>query len=70
MGLLINLLVLVIIAVVVFYVTKFILDQAEADAPIRKIVLLILLLVFLIAVANLLSGGVLWSHPIEVSRWG
>lgn len=61
-------LVLVVMAVVVFLVVKYILDQAEADPPIRKIVLLILLVVFLIAIINLLSGGALWPNPVIVAR--
>lgn len=63
---LISFLILVIVAVVVFYVVKYILDAAEADPPIRKIVLLILLVVFLIAVLNLVSGGILWGNPVVV----
>jgi hypothetical protein len=64
---LVSLLVLVIIAVVVFYVTKYILDAAEADPPIRKIVLLILLVVFLVAVLNLATGGIIWKQPVLVT---
>lgn len=67
-GFLINFLVLVIVAVVVFMVVKYILDAAEADPPIHKIVLLILLVVFLVAVLNLFSGGVIWGNPIVVGR--
>jgi hypothetical protein len=63
---LVNFLILVVIAVVVFYVVKYILDAAEADPPIRKIVLLILLLVFLIAVVNLISGGIMWAPVVVV----
>lgn len=65
---LVNFLVLMVVAVVVFYVVKYILDAAEADPPIRKLVLLILLLVFLIAVVNLLTGGVMWGPVIVVGR--
>ena len=68
LNLLLNFLILVVIAVVVFYVVKYILDAAEADPPIRKIVLLVLLLVFLIAVANLLSGGFLWGPVVVIAR--
>lgn len=63
---LISFLILVIVAVVVFYVTKYILDMAEVDPPIRKLVLLVLLVVFLIAILNLVSGGVLWKQPIII----
>lgn len=67
-GLLVNFLVLVIIAVVVFMVVRYILDAAEADPPIRKIVLLILLIVFLVAVLNLFSGGIIWGNPVVIGR--
>lgn len=67
-NLLVSFLVLVIVAVVVFYVVKYILDAAEADPPIRKIVLLILLVVFLIAVLNLVSGGMIWGNPVIVGK--
>lgn len=65
---LVNFLILVIVAVVVFYVVKYILDAAEADPPIRKIVLLVLLVVFLVAVANLVSGGALWGPVVVINR--
>lgn len=64
---LVNFLILVVVAVVVFYVVKYGLDAAEADPPIRKIVLLIVLVVFLVAVVNLLAGGALWG-PVVVIR--
>lgn len=64
--LLVNFLILVVLAVVAFHVVKYLLDQGEAEAPIRKIVLLILLLVFLVAVVNLISGGPLWGPMIIV----
>jgi len=59
-------LILAVMAVVAFLVVKYILDQAEADPPIRKIVLLILLVIFLIALFNLISGGTLWPNPVVV----
>lgn len=61
---LLNLLILAIAAVVVFLVAKYILNEAEADPIIRKIVLLILLILFLIALANVVSGGAIWGHPV------
>lgn len=65
-NILVSFLVLVVIAVVVFYTVKYVLDAAEADPPIRKIVLLILLVVFLIAVLNLMTGGAMWPNPVIV----
>jgi len=64
--LLVNFLILVVLAVVAFYVVKYLLDQAEADPPIRKIVLLIVLLAFLVAVVNLISGGPFWGPLVIV----
>jgi hypothetical protein len=64
MGFLLEFLILAVVAVVVFLVTKYVLDQAEADPPIRKLVLLILLLMFLVAIANTLSGGTLFGRVV------
>ena len=66
MTLLVEFLVLLVIAVVVFYAVKYILAEAEADPPIRKIVLLILLVMFLIAVANILTGHKMWGPIIRI----
>lgn len=64
---LIEFLILVILAVVVFYFLRWLLDQAEADLPIKKIVLLIALIIFLVALANLLTGHSMWG-PIIPAR--
>lgn len=64
---LLNMLILAIAAVVVFLIAKYILNEAEADPVIRKIVLLILLILFLIALANAVSGGAIFGHPIVVN---
>lgn len=66
-GFLLNFLILAVVAVVVFLVTKYILDASEADPVIRKIVLLILLLIFLVAVANTVSGGAIWRQAVIVN---
>lgn len=60
MALLVNLLILLTLAVVVFLVAKYILKVAEADADLRKIVLVILLLVFMLMLINVLTGHSLW----------
>jgi len=65
--LLVNLLILCVIAVVVFLVAKYILTEAEADPPIRKIVLILLLLLFLIALVNVISGGAVWGHMVVIN---
>lgn len=65
-ALLINLLVLVLIAVVVFLVAKYIMAEAEAPAIIRQLVLLILLVLFLIATINLIGGHPLWGPMVVV----
>ncbi len=55
-GLLMEVLILVVAAVVVFLAARYILDQAEADPPIRKMVLLIIGLLFLVWLANIITG--------------
>ena len=62
---LVNLLILVILGVVVFYITNYFLDQAKADEPIRKIILLILLIVLLIAMINMISGHSMWGPMVK-----
>jgi len=57
MGLILGeILILVVVAVVVFLAAKYILGEAEVDPPIRKIVLLIIGLLFLVWLANIISG--------------
>lgn len=63
---LINLLLLLVVALVVFLVARYILDQMEADPPIRKIVLLILGLLFLIWIVNIFTGHAFFGPVIVV----
>jgi hypothetical protein len=65
--LLVNLLILVVVAVIVFYLAKWLMGEAELDPPIRKIVLLLLGVMFLIWLINIFSGGSMWPL-IEVGR--
>lgn len=60
MTLLVNLAILLVVAIVVFMVVKYVLTEAEADPALRKIVLLILLIVFLIGLMNVLTGYTMW----------
>lgn len=54
---LVNILILIVVAVIVFMAAKYIMGEAELDAPIRKIVLLVLGILFLIWLVNIFSGG-------------
>ncbi len=60
MNILLNLLILVIAAVIVFMVAKYIMGEAELAPPIRQIVLLILGLAFLIWLFNIITMGRIW----------
>lgn len=58
---LLNLLFWVVVAVVVFLVVKYIMGEAELDPPIRKIILIILGIVFLVLIVNSLTGHRMWG---------
>ena len=66
MTLLLNLLILVIAAVVVFMVVKYIMSEAGFDPPLQKIVLLIVGLVFLVWLVNVVTGGSLFGNVVVV----
>lgn len=68
--LLVNLLILIVIAVVVFYVAEWLMAKGDLDAPIRKIILLILCIVFLIALINVVSGHPMWGPIVIVPAGG
>jgi hypothetical protein len=63
---LLNLLILFVVALLVFYVAKYVLAEANADEPIRKIVLLVLLIVFVVALVNIITGHAMWGPVIVV----
>ena len=54
---LVNILILLIVAVVVFLAAKWIMAQADFDPPLQKIILLILGLVFLLWLVSIITGG-------------
>lgn len=60
MFLLVNLMILLAIAIVVFLVAKYILKIAEADPDLRRIVLIILLLIFVVMLFNVVTGFPMW----------
>lgn len=64
-AILVNLLILFVAAVIVFYVAKYIMGEAELDPPIRNIILLILGVLFLIWLINIFSGGMMF--PLVVA---
>lgn len=68
MNMLVELLILVIAAVVVFLVARYICDQAEFDPPLRKIVLLIIGIVFLLWLVNVIAGHP-FVGPVVGVRW-
>lgn len=64
LGILLNLLVLVIVAVVVFMIVKYLMTKAGFEAQLQQIVLVILGLMFLIWLVNILSGGVIFNNVV------
>ncbi len=66
MNMLVELLILVIAAVVVFYIAKYIMGEAGFDPPLVKIILLIIGLVFLVWLVNVVSGGAVFGRVLVV----
>jgi hypothetical protein len=67
MEVLLNLLILVVVAVVVFLVAKYIMGEAELAGPIRQIVLLVLGLFFLIWLVNIFAGHPMWGPVVRMN---
>jgi hypothetical protein len=64
--LVVNLLIWLLIAVIVFWAAKWIMAEAEVGEPVRKIVLLVLLILFLIVLINAVAGGPMWGPVVRV----
>lgn len=66
MGVLLNILILVLIALVVLWAARKILASAGVGGDIGQIVMVILALVFIVALINALAGGPMWGPFVRV----